>query len=206
MTTWSAAAAWPEAGARAVVSLPLQVDRGASGSGVLCIEPARPARLAFAGEPAAQPLAKVGAADGGGRISVVYFGSPQSLADLVPLMADRYGHGNARWLGAWTWYVMAFLLVAALAAAALTIRRTRSSDAQAASVARAAALTALLVGTLWALLIPPFHVPDEISHLGYAQYVAETGKLPRADAGPGVLDRGAPAARRHGALRDGRPG
>ena len=47
-------------------------------------------------------------------------------------------------------------------------------------VARTAAVTAILAGALWALLIPPFHVPDEISHLGYAPLPAEVIKLEQA--------------------------
>ncbi|HEX2015145.1 MAG TPA: DUF2142 domain-containing protein [Solirubrobacteraceae bacterium] len=37
---------------------------------------------------------------------------------------------------------------------------------------------ALLNGTAWSVITPPFQVADEISHIGYAQYLAETGKLP----------------------------
>ena len=31
---------------------------------------------------------------------------------------------------------------------------------------------------IWSVIIPPFQVPDEISHFGYAQYFAETGSPP----------------------------
>src|SRR2546421_4056191 len=41
------------------------------------------------------------------------------------------------------------------------------------------AAIAILNGTAWALLTPPYQVPDEIGHAGYTQYFAETGKLPR---------------------------
>jgi 4-amino-4-deoxy-L-arabinose transferase-like glycosyltransferase len=40
------------------------------------------------------------------------------------------------------------------------------------------ALIALVNAAVWSIVVPPFHVPDEISHFGYAQYVAETGKPP----------------------------
>src|SRR5947209_3960828 len=33
---------------------------------------------------------------------------------------------------------------------------------------------------VWAFLTPTFQGPDEPVHVGYAQYVAETGKLPRS--------------------------
>jgi 4-amino-4-deoxy-L-arabinose transferase-like glycosyltransferase len=36
----------------------------------------------------------------------------------------------------------------------------------------------------WSLLTPPFHVPDEIAHFAYSQYIVESdGKLPRPIAG-----------------------
>lgn len=57
---------------------------------------------------------------------------------------------------------------------------------QLARVPRAAylcALVALLNGVAWTALIPPLHVPDENSHLAYAQILAETGKLPVSTPG-----------------------
>jgi 4-amino-4-deoxy-L-arabinose transferase-like glycosyltransferase len=41
------------------------------------------------------------------------------------------------------------------------------------------ALVAGLSALTWSLVTPPFHVPDEVSHFAYAQYLAETGELPR---------------------------
>jgi 4-amino-4-deoxy-L-arabinose transferase-like glycosyltransferase len=55
-------------------------------------------------------------------------------------------------------------------------------------VARAAALVAFLNALLWAIILPPFVIPDEVAHLSYAQYFAETGKLPTHEAGPGYSD------------------
>lgn len=43
---------------------------------------------------------------------------------------------------------------------------------------RACALIALVNALVWSIVVPPFQVPDEISHFGYAQYLAETGKPP----------------------------
>jgi 4-amino-4-deoxy-L-arabinose transferase-like glycosyltransferase len=39
-------------------------------------------------------------------------------------------------------------------------------------------LIALVNAVIWGVVVPPFQVPDEISHFGYAQYLAETGKAP----------------------------
>jgi 4-amino-4-deoxy-L-arabinose transferase-like glycosyltransferase len=43
---------------------------------------------------------------------------------------------------------------------------------------RACFVIALLNAAVWGIVVPPFQVPDEISHFGYAQYLAETGKAP----------------------------
>jgi hypothetical protein len=37
---------------------------------------------------------------------------------------------------------------------------------------------AFVNAAVWGLVVPPFQVPDEIAHFGYAQYLAETGKPP----------------------------
>jgi hypothetical protein len=41
------------------------------------------------------------------------------------------------------------------------------------------ALVAGISALTWSLVTPPFHVPDEVAHFAYAQYLAETGELPR---------------------------
>lgn len=45
------------------------------------------------------------------------------------------------------------------------------------------ALVAVLNGLAWAWITPPFHVPDEMSHFAYVQYLAETGDAPRHVSG-----------------------
>ena len=37
---------------------------------------------------------------------------------------------------------------------------------------------AFINAAIWGVVVPPFQVPDEIAHFGYAQYLAETGKPP----------------------------
>lgn len=48
---------------------------------------------------------------------------------------------------------------------------------------RTCAAIAFVNAVIWAIVIPPFQVPDEISHFGYAQYVAEHGRPPPQAAG-----------------------
>jgi 4-amino-4-deoxy-L-arabinose transferase-like glycosyltransferase len=42
---------------------------------------------------------------------------------------------------------------------------------------------AFVNAAIWGLVVPPFQVPDEISHFGYVQYLAETGKPPPQGSG-----------------------
>jgi 4-amino-4-deoxy-L-arabinose transferase-like glycosyltransferase len=45
-------------------------------------------------------------------------------------------------------------------------------------------LVAFCCGTGWAVLTPPFQVPDETEHFAYVQYFAETGDLPGQSGRP----------------------
>jgi Predicted membrane protein (DUF2142) len=45
-------------------------------------------------------------------------------------------------------------------------------------------LLAFVNAAIWGVVVPPFQVPDEIAHFGYAQYLAQTGKPP--PQGPGA--------------------
>lgn len=56
----------------------------------------------------------------------------------------------------------------------------------------ACALIVFVNACAWSLVTPSFHVPDEPQHVAYAQYVAETGKLPRpVDGAVFAQDEGA---------------
>lgn len=46
------------------------------------------------------------------------------------------------------------------------------------STGRVCAAVAFVNALIWSIVVPPFHVPDEIAHFGYAQYLAETGRPP----------------------------
>lgn len=49
--------------------------------------------------------------------------------------------------------------------------------------AKGCALIAFLNCMVWAMLVPPWHVPDEVVHVAYAQYLAEEGRPPDHDPG-----------------------
>lgn len=49
----------------------------------------------------------------------------------------------------------------------------------------------LMNGFAWAILTPSYQAPDELVHVGYVQYLAETGRVPRP-VGKGLYFRPAP--------------
>lgn len=63
------------------------------------------------------------------------------------------------------------LPAAALNAVLRTLRRIPRAG-------RACFLIAFLNAAIWGVVVPPFQVPDEVSHFGYVQYLAQTGKPP----------------------------
>lgn len=64
------------------------------------------------------------------------------------------------------------------------LRLVRTTWRRVPRAGRACFLIALVNAAIWTVVVPPFQVPDEISHFGYAQYVAETGEAP--PQGPGA--------------------
>jgi 4-amino-4-deoxy-L-arabinose transferase-like glycosyltransferase len=66
-----------------------------------------------------------------------------------------------------------------LPAAALAFFHTITSNIRRVPRAgRICFLVALVNACVWTIVVPPFQVPDEVTHFAYAQYLAETGKAP----------------------------
>jgi hypothetical protein len=63
------------------------------------------------------------------------------------------------------------------------IRRLKGLVRRVPRAGRVCFLLAFINAAIWGVVVPPFQVPDEISHFGYAQYVAETGKAPPQGVG-----------------------
>ncbi|MGI8623846.1 MAG: DUF2142 domain-containing protein [Solirubrobacteraceae bacterium] len=169
------AAGWREG----VVRVPVGPVPATTTDGVtICLRSA--GRLAFGGEetPAAEG-ALVAGRRRPGRIALASFraGRP-TLLGVASDVVTHYDRGNAGWLGGWTWGLMIALLLGGLAAAGAALVLPATSDRRLAPAARAAVACALAVGATWALLTPPYMVPDEISHVAYVQGLVETGELP----------------------------
>lgn len=69
-------------------------------------------------------------------------------------------------------------LAGARAGAGSLWRRTLEAVRRIPRAGRACFVIAFVNVAIWGIVVPPFQVPDEIAHFGYAQYVAETGKPP----------------------------
>lgn len=183
-----------EGWAEGPIRIPLERPPSTTVAGEVCLSNEGRHRIAVAGEPADPSVGLV--LDGtpqGARISLRsrLAGEP-TLLSLADEVAERYGRGNASWLGGWTILLIVALVLGSIGAAgrAVMVTRPAQEDDEGAPVpasrglrripraGRWCSLAALLGALSWALLTPPFHVPDEVSHLAYVQGVVETGELP----------------------------
>jgi hypothetical protein len=156
------------------VSVPLPA--GAERRAELCVRNEGTRRVFLGGQDAAtalpaglatmvsgEPLAAVA--------RVLYWRAGEETAWSVAGAAfERWAHVTA--MGAATPWLAIALLVGACAAAIALALRGRAGPVACGAVAVAAAAG-------WAFTTPAFHVPDEPQHVAYAQYLAETGELPR---------------------------
>ena len=143
----------------------------------VCVTNAGPEPLTLYGEPFPANVAI--ALDGApqpGRASIQYLRpGKDSWWGLSGALATRIAGARDAIPGAATPYLWALLALGVCAGALVLVRRPGSGCAIAVLVTANA--------LAWGLLIPPLHVPDEPSHAFYAQYLGETGKLPRAGGG-----------------------
>jgi 4-amino-4-deoxy-L-arabinose transferase-like glycosyltransferase len=58
------------------------------------------------------------------------------------------------------------------------MRRLSQAVRSVPAAARWCALIAFVNAAVWAIVTPPFHVPDETGHVAYVQHLAETGDVP----------------------------
>jgi hypothetical protein len=187
-------------GARTLDQIP--VLRGWGGSGVLvpiaqttreldgvtvCVGVASAGQATLLGGPTPAHRGAVNGT-GGSSVRVDYF-QPESTSWLADAstVASRLGLGRGSWSGDWVAWMIAAIVLAAIAltvAVALrTIVAVRVPSVR--TVAVAIGLVACLNGVAWSLITPPFQVPDEFTHMAYAQQVAETGSPPVERHDPG---------------------
>jgi hypothetical protein len=102
----------------------------------------------------------------------------ESWWTLATTVVVRIGRGHGGWGGPWVaWTALGLVLVAAGLAISLAWQALTSER----SVPHArwlVAAVAIANALAWSLVTPVFLVPDEMSHVAYAQQVAETGRPP----------------------------
>jgi hypothetical protein len=142
---------------------------------VVCVRNGGPKPLGLAGTPANQaPKVRIDGRPVDALIRLEYRGGDRvSWWSRIGAVARRFGDGKASWVGSWTMWLAAGLSLLAIALALILLWRGSRR------AALLCALVAVLNALTWSLLVPPFQVPDEESHTGYVQYLAETGKVPK---------------------------
>jgi hypothetical protein len=110
---------------------------------------------------------------------------------MAGTVTRRYALAKGGSVGRWTpWALLVALAGGIGAAVALAALAPRSALRAALACAAIAGLNA----GIWALTTPAFQVPDETSHVGYVQYLAETGRPPPPNAEPHRFSREEAAA------------
>jgi hypothetical protein len=95
---------------------------------------------------------------------------------------DRMALGGGDWRGGATAWLVAALLLGALALVVLALVRGVLAPADRWRLtAGAVAAVAVLNAAAWSLITPAFQVPDEQTHAAYAQQIGEAGRPPVAE-------------------------
>jgi hypothetical protein len=114
-----------------------------------------------------------------GSLAITYLlPGERSWWSFSPRVAARMGRGRGRWSAGWAAWLIAALVVGALALAGWTVLRTLVADRPRRRTALAVAIVAFLNAAAWSFITPAFQVPDEVAHVAYVQSVGETGAPP----------------------------
>jgi len=177
------------------VDVPVPSPADDVAGGVLCIRNQGSEAMGFAGN--LTPLgadAQLGPNSPGARptdeVRVDYYRPGQeSWMEIAPEIASRFELFKAGFVGAWTmWAALATVGVLWVVVVTLLVRsQPQTPDAEDEQRRRfprvgwVCAGVAVVNAAVWAVVTPSFQVPDEPIHVGYAQWLAESGKLPRVD-------------------------
>ncbi|HYM45156.1 MAG TPA: hypothetical protein VES65_03225, partial [Solirubrobacteraceae bacterium] len=119
-----------------------------------------------------------------GHVSVWFLGPPgvrRSIASQMGEMFHRAALFGAGFVGAWTYWVLFFLVFPVLAYGAVRLLATADIERRRrVPLPLLVGLIAFGVAAAWALITPAFQSPDESEHFAYVQYFAETGRAVEA--------------------------
>ncbi|HKG04296.1 MAG TPA: DUF2142 domain-containing protein [Conexibacter sp.] len=173
----------------------------------VCLTPATRGRMALIGGPTPPAAGSLTIADQqtGASLAISYMAAgTSSWWAHASTVADRIALGRGDWGGRWLVWAAGALLLASLAlvggvlvrgvivAAPASELRGEGADAGGDWRARLRSIPALAWAIVavavcnaaaWSLLTPAFQVPDEQTHVAYAQQIAEAGRPPIARRG-----------------------
>jgi hypothetical protein len=156
-------------------AIPLASPVSRSARAVVCVRNGGAKPLGLAGTPAGtSPKVRIDGRPADALIRIEYRAAERvSWWSRIGDVARRFADGKASWVGSATlWLALGLSLVAIVLGLVALWRGPRRA-------ALVCTLVAVLNALAWSLLVPPFQVPDEESHTGYVQYLAETGKVPK---------------------------
>jgi hypothetical protein len=160
--------------------------------GRLCIRNAGTRTMAFAGNltPANQSAAPGPNAPGQRETDEVradwYRPGSESWWSIAATVARRMALFKPSFTGTWLLWALVAAIGGLWALAIATLLRGERWRIRRGIPAAAWACAIVAVGNawVWALVTPPFQAPDEGVHIGYSEYLAESGKPPRRFARP----------------------
>src|SRR4051812_23343590 len=156
-------------------AIPLASPLSRPARAVICVRNGGFKPLGLAGTPAGtRSKVRIDGRSVDALIRLEYRGAERvSWWSRIGDVARRFANGKASWVGSWTlWLALGLSLIAIAIGLVVLWQGPRRA-------ALLCALVAVLNALTWSLLVPPFQVPDEESHTGYVQYLAETGKVPK---------------------------
>jgi predicted membrane protein DUF2142 len=171
--------------AGAVVPLPATTARDLDGVEI-CFTVGPGPRVGLIGGPTPPDLEAVtiGGRGSGGSLPFTYVrAGRESWWERASAIATRIGMGRGDWGGRWIAGLLIALLLASigLTARALwqsVLREPPPSTRRLPAIAGTVAAVAVLNAAAWSIVTPAFQVPDEQTHIAYAQYIVEQGQPP----------------------------
>lgn len=134
-------------------------------------------RLAVAGSSGGDPAA-------GDRIIEFIRPGSESLLSMLPTMMRRASLFRPGGVGPWTFYLLFVIVIGTTLAAALMLLRLAQGRRWGRTRLIALAAIVFVNAAAWAVLTPPFHVPDEFAHYAYVETLAR-GDMPQKSLKPG---------------------
>lgn len=158
----------------------------------VCLQVATRGGVALIGgstPPGTGPLLVDGQPTGGSMTITYVQADASSWWQHASTVADRMALGRGEWGGRWlVWVTGALLLASLVLVGGVLVRGVIAPDNERGRrrippVAWAIGAIAVLNAVAWSIVTPPFQVPDEQTHVAYAQQIAERGRPPIAKRG-----------------------